>query len=210
MMPGMPERRTHDYVRHGTTTLFAAINVADGKVISSLHRRHRAIEFKKVLDQDRPPGPRPPPGAPDLRQLRHPEAPDHQDLAPSPPAGNASLHPDLLIVVEPRRAVLRLRHRRPAPTLRPPQRPSPRSRHPQVGHHMERGPQGLRMDQNRRTDPRQPRTTYPTDWKSRTLVGERALRLRHVCGAASGSLRRHQDPQSTSGATSTAVWSRRT
>jgi len=49
MMPGMPERRTHDYVRHGTTTLFAAMNVADGTVISSLHRRHRAIEFKKFL-----------------------------------------------------------------------------------------------------------------------------------------------------------------
>ena len=49
MMPGMPERRTHDYVRHGTTTLFAAMNVADGTVISSLHRRHRASEFKKFL-----------------------------------------------------------------------------------------------------------------------------------------------------------------
>ncbi len=49
MMPGMPERRTHDYVRHGTTTLFAAMNVADGTVISSLHRRHRAVEFKKFL-----------------------------------------------------------------------------------------------------------------------------------------------------------------
>ena len=49
LMPGMPERRTHDYVRHGTTTLFAALNVADGTVISSLHRRHRAIEFKKFL-----------------------------------------------------------------------------------------------------------------------------------------------------------------
>jgi len=49
MMPGMPERRTHDYVRHGTTTLFAAMNVADGSVISSLHRRHRATEFKKFL-----------------------------------------------------------------------------------------------------------------------------------------------------------------
>ena len=49
MMPGMPERRTHDYVRHGTTTLFAAMNVADGTVITSLHRRHRAIEFKKFL-----------------------------------------------------------------------------------------------------------------------------------------------------------------
>jgi len=49
MMPGMPERRTHDYVRHGVTNLFAAFNIADGTVISSIHRRHRAIEFKKFL-----------------------------------------------------------------------------------------------------------------------------------------------------------------
>jgi transposase len=49
MMPGMPEKRTHDYVRHGTTSLFAALNVEDGTVISALHRRHRASEFKKFL-----------------------------------------------------------------------------------------------------------------------------------------------------------------
>jgi transposase len=49
MMPGMPERRSHDYVRNGITTLFAAFNVADGSVISELHRRHRAAEFKKFL-----------------------------------------------------------------------------------------------------------------------------------------------------------------
>ena len=49
MMPGMPEKRTHDYVRHGTTSLFAALNIVDGTVISSLHRRHRAVEFKKFL-----------------------------------------------------------------------------------------------------------------------------------------------------------------
>ncbi|MFD7447349.1 IS630 family transposase [Streptomyces sp. NPDC059909] len=49
MMPGMPERRTHDYLRHGITSLFAAFNIADGSVISELHRRHRAIEFKKFL-----------------------------------------------------------------------------------------------------------------------------------------------------------------
>jgi len=49
MMPGMPEKRTHDYVRHGTTSLFAAFNVADGNVISSMHRRHRSSEFKKFL-----------------------------------------------------------------------------------------------------------------------------------------------------------------
>jgi transposase/transcriptional regulator with XRE-family HTH domain len=49
MMPGMPEKRTHDYLRHGTTSLFAAFNIADGTVISSTHRRHRALEFKKFL-----------------------------------------------------------------------------------------------------------------------------------------------------------------
>jgi transposase len=49
MMPGMPERRTHDYLRHGITSLFAAFNVADGTVISELHRRHRAVEFRKFL-----------------------------------------------------------------------------------------------------------------------------------------------------------------
>jgi transposase len=49
LMPGMPEKRTHDYVRHGTTSLFAAFNTKDGSVISSMHRRHRAVEFKKFL-----------------------------------------------------------------------------------------------------------------------------------------------------------------
>jgi len=49
IMPGMPERRTHDYLRNGLTTLFAAFDVTNGHVISSLHRRHRAQEFKKFL-----------------------------------------------------------------------------------------------------------------------------------------------------------------
>ena len=51
MMPGIAEKRTHDYLRHGTTSLFAAFNPADGTVISSLHRRHRTIEFKKFLQK---------------------------------------------------------------------------------------------------------------------------------------------------------------
>lgn len=49
MMPGMPERRTHDYARHGVTSLFAAFNIADGTVISAIHRQHRAVEFRKFL-----------------------------------------------------------------------------------------------------------------------------------------------------------------
>ncbi len=49
LMPDMPERRTHDYLRHGITSLFAAFNIADGTAISQPHRRHRAIEFRKFL-----------------------------------------------------------------------------------------------------------------------------------------------------------------
>ena len=49
MMPGLPERRTHDYLRHGITSLFAALDVATGQVYGSIHRRHRATEFKMFL-----------------------------------------------------------------------------------------------------------------------------------------------------------------
>ena len=50
MRPGQVERRTHDYVRHGTTSLFAALDVKTGEVIGRCHRRHRAVEFRKFLD----------------------------------------------------------------------------------------------------------------------------------------------------------------
>jgi transposase len=50
MRPGQIERRTHDYVRHGTTSLFAALDAATGSVIGELHRRHRSLEFRKFLD----------------------------------------------------------------------------------------------------------------------------------------------------------------
>jgi transposase len=50
MRPGQVERRTHDYVRHGTTSLFAALDAQSGKIIGQLHRRHRALEFRTFLD----------------------------------------------------------------------------------------------------------------------------------------------------------------
>lgn len=57
MRPGQPERRTHDYLRHGTTTLFAALDVATGKVIGECYSRHRSREFLRFLrtiDQEVP------------------------------------------------------------------------------------------------------------------------------------------------------------
>src|SRR4051794_25893897 len=50
MRPGQAERRTHDYKRHGTTSLFAALDVKAGAVIGECHRRHRSSEFRKFLD----------------------------------------------------------------------------------------------------------------------------------------------------------------
>jgi transposase len=50
MRPGQVERRTHDYKRHGTTSLFAALDVKTGKVIGEFHRRHRTAEFRRFLD----------------------------------------------------------------------------------------------------------------------------------------------------------------
>src|SRR6202163_2150887 len=50
LQPGQVERRTHDYKRHGTTSLFAALELKTNKVIGQLHRRHRSVEFRKFLD----------------------------------------------------------------------------------------------------------------------------------------------------------------
>jgi transposase len=51
MRPGQPARRSHDYRRHGTTSLFAALDIATGRVIGKCYGRHRAAEFRKFLDE---------------------------------------------------------------------------------------------------------------------------------------------------------------
>ena len=51
MRPGLPERRSHDYERHGTTSLFAAFNAATGAVLGKCYSRHRSMEFKKFLEE---------------------------------------------------------------------------------------------------------------------------------------------------------------
>jgi len=50
MLPGVAERATHDYKRHGTSSLYAALDLSTGKVLGALHARHRAIEFKQFLN----------------------------------------------------------------------------------------------------------------------------------------------------------------
>ena len=92
MIPGVPERRSHNYVRHGTTDLFAAFNIADGTVISELHRHHRAAEFKKFLARIDKAMPGQARGAPGLRQPRHPQDPRYPAVAGPPPPVLPALH----------------------------------------------------------------------------------------------------------------------
>jgi hypothetical protein len=75
MRTGLPEKRTHDYVRHGTTTLFAALEIATGKVTGHCLPRHRHQEFLRFLKQVAR-HPRLPRGraAPGHGQLRRPQA----------------------------------------------------------------------------------------------------------------------------------------
>src|SRR6202035_60104 len=49
--PAQAARRSHDYTRHGTTSLFAALDIATGKIIGKCYSRHRAAEFRKFLDE---------------------------------------------------------------------------------------------------------------------------------------------------------------
>src|SRR6266508_2832978 len=106
MMPGVPERRSHDYHRHGTIDLFAALNIATGKVIATTSAQHRAEDFKAFLDDiDRQVCPEP--GGPcDLRQPLGPQGSGDPPVAAGPPAVCAALHPDVLLVAQPGGAVV--------------------------------------------------------------------------------------------------------
>ena len=153
MMPGMCERRTHDYLRHGTTSLFAAFDIADGSVISSSAPPPPHDRVQEVPDQDRQRGPRASRRAPRLRQLRNTQEPGDPSLAGAASPLPHALHADVLKLDQPSRAVVRLPHRRPAAPIRSPQRPSPGEGHPQLGDRLEREPSAVHLDQDRRADP---------------------------------------------------------
>ena len=169
MMPGLPERRTHDYVRHGITTFFAALDVATGQVYGSIHRRHRAVEFKKFLTKldgqipaeldvhlicDNYTTHKTPTVAKWLRPPSIPHAP----------------HPDLLILAQPGRTLVRATNRQEAAPRRPPINPGPRERHSRLDRPLEPRPSALHLDQVRRRNPRKTQLISSTDSWRRTLA----------------------------------------
>jgi transposase len=153
MLPGVPERATHDYKRAGTSSLYAALDITTGQVIGALHDRHRAIEFKKFL------------------QTIDREVP--ADLDVHLILDNASTHKTPAIkkwrttharfvvhftptssswlnLVERWFGELTTKSSGAARTARC----ATSHRHPRLDHHLERRPQALHLDQDRRPDPR--------------------------------------------------------
>lgn len=129
MRPGQVERRTHDYKRHGTTSLFAALDCATGKVIGEFHQRHRAEEFIKFLItvdrsvqsgldvhviMDR--------GSACGDPLRHPQDQGGQGMALKAPQVPFPLHSHKLFLDQPRGAALLQPHYQTAPQGSPQER----------------------------------------------------------------------------------------
>jgi transposase len=164
MLPATPARMTHDYVRNGTTSLFAAFDLASGSVIAQHYRQHRHQEFLrflKLIDAAVPKGldlhlvldnyvTR---KTPAIHQwlLKHPRF--HLHFTPT-----SSSWMNLV------RALVRRAHPPQAPQISPPQRHRTRSRHPQMDQRVEQGPQAVHLDQDRRRDPRNPRRILRTNY----------------------------------------------
>jgi transposase len=120
MRPGQVERRTHDYRRHGTTSLFAALEVKTGHVIGALHYRHRTREFRQFLDTIEATVP---------AQLDVHLILDNYGTGPHSPVGAeaptlpSALHADRCFVAQPRGTLVRPAHRAPTASRCAPQCP---------------------------------------------------------------------------------------
>ncbi len=110
LRPELPERQTHDYQRHGTTTLFAALNVLEGTVIGQCQPRHRHQEFLLFLDRIEASVPRHLDVHIILRQLRHPRASRCPQLVHREAPLSRALHPNRRFLAEPDRKVVRGNH----------------------------------------------------------------------------------------------------
>ncbi|MBW3085929.1 hypothetical protein KEM60_02140 [Austwickia sp. TVS 96-490-7B] len=169
MMPGTPARATHDYVRHGTTTVFAAMDVLTGAVIARNYRRHRSAEFLRFLKEVDKATPT------DLELhlvldnyathktpavkawlLKHPRVVLH--FTPTSP-----------VLAGPGRTMVHRTHPPQTEALHPPLRHRARTRHRHLDPELEQGPQAVRVDQIRRPDPRNPRQLLPTNQRLKTL-----------------------------------------
>lgn len=137
MAPGVPERRTHTYVRNGTTSLFAALDIATGAVIGKCYKRHRATEFLDFLKQIDAEIPKGAGRAPCDGQLCHSQDTEDQGLAGASSALACPLHTDIGLLDQSGRTLVRRIDAQAIAARRPPINGATRSRH----HGIHCGPQ---------------------------------------------------------------------
>ncbi len=118
MMPGIPERRTHSYIRHGTTSLFAALDVASGFVIGKCYKRHRG-RVSRFSQADRRPRSRSSGHSHCHGQLRHPQNRSDQILVGAATALPCALHADVGVMDQSGRTLVRRTYAKAAATRRP-------------------------------------------------------------------------------------------
>ena len=143
MMPTAPARAAHDYLRHGTTAVFAAMDIVSGSVITRNHRRHRSTEFLGFLKEINAATPYRPRAGPGPGQLHHPQDPHGQGPAPQAPPDRPALHTHLGVLAQPRRTLARRADPPPTSTINPPLRRRTRTRHRDLDPELEQEPQTI-------------------------------------------------------------------
>ena len=166
--PGLPMKTgragtmTHDYKRHGTTTLFAALNVLEGRVIGRCMQRHRHQEFIRFLNAIEADVPAGKAGPCDPRQLRRPQASQGPRVAYAPSALFLPLHPNILLLAQRRRRFLRKARKATSQARRLPlDRRSPGHHQPLPRTHQQRSA-ALHLDKGSRQNHRRCQTRAPS------------------------------------------------
>ena len=154
MGPGQIERRTHDYARHGTTSLFAALDTKTGKIIGQNQQRHRSEEFRSFLDTIEKNVPEGTGRSPHHGQLRNPQDEVDSELAGETASFPCSLHAHLCLMAEPGGTLVRSAHRTPTSPRRSPLDQRTESGHQRLHRTPQQRPETLYLAQNRRPDPR--------------------------------------------------------
>ena len=145
LRPGIPERQTHDYTRHGTTSLYAALNVLSGQIIGRCLPRHTHVEFLAFLKLDRSLHAAALRPAPDRRQLLDALDAGGQGVARGPQALRVALHTHQLLLAEPGRTLLRRAHAAAPQARHLRQRPGADRRHRGTHRTAQRPPQAIRV-----------------------------------------------------------------
>ena len=166
MRPGQAERRTHDYNRHGTTSLFAALDVKAGKVIGKCFPRHRAVEFRKFLDEVEANVP----ADLDVHLVLDNSATHKTKLIRDWLAKRTRWHvhftPTSASWINQVERWFALLTEQADPPRRPPIRRRPRARHPPLHRRSQRRAQAVPLDQVRRRHPRQRQALLPPNSRS--------------------------------------------